>query len=30
MSRAAHARANLRLVAEPPLSSEKFWSLFRE
>jgi aryl-alcohol dehydrogenase-like predicted oxidoreductase len=30
MSRAEHARANLRLVGEPPLSSEKFWSLFRE
>jgi aryl-alcohol dehydrogenase-like predicted oxidoreductase len=30
MSRAEHARANLRLVSEPPLPPEKFWSLFRE
>jgi len=30
MSRAPHARANLRLVGEAPLSGEKFWSLFRE
>jgi len=30
MSRAEHARANLRLVAESPMSSDKFWSLFRE
>ena len=29
-SRAEHARSNLRLVGEAPLSSEKFWSLFRE
>ena len=29
-SRVEHARANLRLVAESPLSGEKFWSLFRE
>jgi len=30
MSRAEHVRANLRLAGEAPLSSEKFWSLFRE
>ena len=30
MSRAEHARANLRLVGESPLPVEKFWSLFRE
>jgi aryl-alcohol dehydrogenase-like predicted oxidoreductase len=30
MSRAEHARANLRLVGESPLSAERFWSLFRE
>jgi aryl-alcohol dehydrogenase-like predicted oxidoreductase len=30
MSRPEHARVNLRLVGEPPLPSEKFWSLFRE
>jgi len=30
MSRAEHVRANLRLVGEPPLNAEKFWSLFRE
>jgi len=30
MSRPEHARANLRLVSEPPLASGKFWSLFRE
>jgi len=30
MSRPEHARANLRLVAESPMSSDKFWSLFRE
>ncbi len=30
MSRPEHARANLRLAGEPPLPSEKFWSLFRE
>lgn len=30
MSRPEHARANLRLVSEPPLAPEKFWSLFRE
>jgi len=30
MSRAEHARANLRLAGEAPMSSEKFWSLFRE
>jgi aryl-alcohol dehydrogenase-like predicted oxidoreductase len=30
MSRAEHARANLHLVGEAPMSSEKFWSLFRE
>jgi len=30
MSRAEHARANLRLAGEPPLAGEKFWSLFRE
>ena len=29
-SRVEHARANVRLVAESPLTSEKFWSLFRE
>jgi aryl-alcohol dehydrogenase-like predicted oxidoreductase len=30
MSRAEHARANLRLVGEPPLPPDRFWSLFRE
>ena len=30
MSRAEHARANLRLAGEPPLAGEKFWSLFRD
>jgi len=30
MSRAEHVRANLRLVGESPMASEKFWSLFRE
>jgi len=29
-SRPEHARANLRLVGEPLLAAEKFWSLFRE
>jgi aryl-alcohol dehydrogenase-like predicted oxidoreductase len=29
-TRPEHARANLRLVSEPPLPNETFWSLFRE
>jgi aryl-alcohol dehydrogenase-like predicted oxidoreductase len=29
-SRPEHARANLGLVREPPLPSDKFWSLFRD
>ncbi len=29
-SQVAHVRANLGLVAQEPLSSERFWSLFRE
>ena len=30
MSRPEHARTNLRMVGEPPLPTEIFWSLFRE